>query len=124
LLGKKYYSSDTYERLSIGSLCKDRMRFVARFIFRCFGAILVLFSAFGVAFAVHALIDPAGAKLSDDGDPFGMPAPVVEVLLQLQVLVTLLCVGFWICCGKAKKTRKSKAPKAKATSSFPHPPAS
>lgn len=90
---------------------------------RMLWAIVSLISALGIAFAVLALIDPAGSKLSDDGDPFGMPASAVEVWLQLLFYVTLLFTGLWMCCRKAKKMSKTTLPKVKETASYPHPPA-
>ena len=64
-------------------------------------AVVVLFGFICVLLSIAAFIDPAGAKMSDDADPFGPPPTVMEIGIGLLfsfgiVLVgALLPVGFY-----------------------------
>jgi hypothetical protein len=48
-----------------------------------FGAPLFVVGFGGMIFAIHGLIDPAGAQLSDDSNPFGVPASLSHSLVVL-----------------------------------------
>ena len=57
----------------------------------CFGVILLALGLVGNIVAILGVIDPAGAKLSDDADPFGSPPTLLNSIL---VCFTYLGIGF------------------------------
>lgn len=56
-----------------------------------FGVILLALGLGGSIVAILGIIDPAGAKLSDDADPFGAPLTLVNAIL---VCLTYMGLGF------------------------------
>lgn len=56
-----------------------------------FGVILLTLGIGGSVFAILGIIDPAGAKLSDDADPFGAPPALLNSIL---VCLTYMGIGF------------------------------
>jgi hypothetical protein len=68
-----------------------------------FGVFLSAFAGLGCLSALHALIDPKEAQLSNDADPFGTPPPTSESLLHLLVWLTLFSVGLWLVFKKNSK---------------------
>jgi hypothetical protein len=56
-----------------------------------FGVILLALGLGGSVVAILGMIDPAGAKLSDDADPFGAPPTLLNSIL---VCLTYLGIGF------------------------------
>ena len=59
------------------------------------GIVLLFLSSFGVVFGIVAMIDPVGAKMSDDGDPFGIPPTFVESLSLTLFYMGVFFVGIW-----------------------------
>lgn len=55
-----------------------------------FGLVLLTLGMGGSVVAILGIIDPAGAKLSDDGDPFGAPSTLLNSIL---VCLTYLSIG-------------------------------
>jgi hypothetical protein len=47
----------------------------------CLGVILLALGLVGSIVAILGIIDPAGAKLSDDADPFGAPPIFLNAIL-------------------------------------------
>jgi hypothetical protein len=56
-----------------------------------FGLILLALGLGGSIVAVLGIMDPAGAKLSDDADPFGNPLTLFNAIL---VCLTYMGLGF------------------------------
>ena len=61
-----------------------------------FGAALLLFGLVGSIIAAHAMIDPGGAKMADDSDPFGLPATLTASLTVLGVHVAVATAGIFL----------------------------
>ena len=60
------------------------------------GGALTVLGMFGSAAAVFGILDPVGAKMADDGDPFGLPPTVGESLTLLGAYLALAAVGGFI----------------------------
>jgi hypothetical protein len=54
---------------------------------------LLLFGLLGSVIAAHAIIDPVGAKMADDSDPFGPPATLTASLTLLGVFMVVAAAG-------------------------------
>jgi len=50
----------------------------------------------GAGLGVLAIIDPAGSKLADDGDPFGPPPSRFGSAVIVLIFALIAAVGFWI----------------------------
>ena len=61
-----------------------------------FGAALLLFGLVGSIIAAHAMIDPVGAKMAHDSDPFGSPATLTASLAVLGVYVAVATAGVFL----------------------------
>lgn len=63
---------------------------------RIVGVLLLAFG--GVSAVVHALglIDPAGAQLADDGDPFGRRPPWQYGAVGLILSLAVAGIGVWL----------------------------
>lgn len=67
------------------------------------GGIMLLFlSSFGVMVGIVAMIDPVGTKMSDDGDPFGVPPSFVESLSLTLFYAGNFFVGVWLILGTSQ----------------------
>jgi len=60
------------------------------------GALLLVFGLLGVIVAIFALVDPAGAKLADDGNPFGPPPSRVQSVQQMVAFAVTALAGAWL----------------------------
>jgi len=66
-----------------------------------FALLAILFGLMGMLIYLLAIVDPAGAKLADDADPFGPPPPMRDSLFGLVVSAgvfwggVLLPVGYY-----------------------------
>ena len=60
------------------------------------GGLISGFAFLGCFFSALALIDPRGAQLTNDADPFGIPPTACELWLELALWLALLCVGLWL----------------------------
>ena len=72
-----------------------------------FGVPLFVIGLGGVVFAVIGIIDPVGAKLSDDADPFGVPRSLFHSLLVLAVYVGVCAAGAFLLWSSFRKRRLS-----------------
>ena len=57
------------------------------------GLALAGLSLLGSVLSVHAIVDPAGAQMANDNDPFGMPRSFSQSLTTLAVCVALGLLG-------------------------------
>lgn len=48
------------------------------------------------------MMDPIGAQLSNDADPFGTPPSTDEVVLKIAIGVVIFAIGFWLTRSKRK----------------------
>jgi hypothetical protein len=70
-----------------------------------FGSPLLVVGLGGVIFVIHGLIDPAGAQLSDDSNPFGAPPSLSHFLFVLATYVGICATGaiiLWSCFRKRR----------------------
>jgi hypothetical protein len=72
-----------------------------------FGVPLFAIGLGGMIFAVHGIIDPAGAKLSDDSNPFGVFPSLFHSLLVLAVYLSVCAAGTFLLWGSFRKRRPS-----------------
>lgn len=70
-----------------------------------FGVPLFVIGLGGMIFAVHGIIDPAGAKLSDDANPFGAPPSLFDSLLVLAAYLGVCAAGAFLLWGSFRKRR-------------------
>jgi len=57
---------------------------------------LSLPGGFGAMISVLALVDPIGAQMADDADPFATPPGSDGLWLRLAVSLALLGLGLWL----------------------------
>lgn len=62
--------------------------------------ILILVVALVAAVVYLSVMDPVGAKLADDADPFGDPGPRYIPVVGLVVSLSLAAVGAWLASGR------------------------
>ena len=67
------------------------------------GIVLSVVGFLGVIVAALGLIDPAGTKLADDGDPFGSPDPWYVGALIFGAFAACAVVGLWLLFGFGKR---------------------
>ena len=67
------------------------------------GSVLALFGLFGSIAWLYTLMDPAGAQLANDADPFGTPPAIFEIILWLTGWVAVLVIGCWLLLLRRKK---------------------
>lgn len=75
---------------------------------RIIKAIGCLLAALGwgiVIFGLLAIIDPQGAQLANDADPFGTPPSMPSLLIQVGTGAVLLALGLWLVLRKAQVQR-------------------
>ena len=65
----------------------------------CIGCVFILSGFIGVGVGIIGIIDPVGTKMSDDGDPFGVPPPFSEALVMTCVFALVFIVGIWLVSG-------------------------
>jgi hypothetical protein len=70
-----------------------------------FGAPLFVVGLGGVIFVIHGLIDPVGAQLSDDSNPFGGPPSLSHSLVMLAMYVGICAAGAFILWSCFRKRR-------------------
>jgi len=46
-----------------------------------------------LSIGILSMLDPLGAKLADDSDPFGKPSGLKEITIYFTIVVGLLFVG-------------------------------
>jgi hypothetical protein len=71
------------------------------------GIALGLFGFLGVAFGILAMIDPVGAKGSDDGDPFGTPPTFFFSLLLTIAYLAITSAGIFLIAYKGKNSNSN-----------------
>jgi hypothetical protein len=72
-----------------------------------FGLALFVLGLGGTIFVIHGLIDPAGAQLSDDSNPFGTPPSLSHSLIVLGMYIGTCATGALILWGSFRKRRAS-----------------
>jgi hypothetical protein len=72
-----------------------------------FGMPMVVLGLGGMIVTIHGLLDPSGAQLSDDSNPFGTPPSLSHSLLILAMYVALCAAGAVILWGCFRKRRAS-----------------
>ncbi|MEL1264204.1 hypothetical protein [Pseudoxanthomonas putridarboris] len=58
-----------------------------------------LISALGlgiVIFGLLGLLDPLGAQITNDSDPFGVPPSATQLLLHVALGIAVLVAGIWL----------------------------
>jgi len=58
-----------------------------------------LLSALGlgiVIFSLLGLLDPQGAQMANDSDPFGVPPSTTQLLLHVAFGIAMLAAGTWL----------------------------
>jgi len=66
-------------------------------ILRSIGGSLLLFSgSIGVLISILTILDPAGTKMADDGDPFGAPPSFWELGTALIVWLVVMILGLFL----------------------------
>jgi hypothetical protein len=63
---------------------------------RLLGISLLAFAALLALVELLALLDPAGAQLADDSNPFGPPPSTSSILLWLLLSLVLAALGLWL----------------------------
>jgi len=53
--------------------------------------VVLIASVLVLVFSIIAFIDPADAKLSDNGDPFGTPPSRVSI--GIEIAASIICIG-------------------------------
>ncbi|MGO1068591.1 hypothetical protein [Lysobacter sp. CA199] len=75
------------------------------------GVLICLVALMVAAFAMLALLDPAGAQLANDADPFGTPPSTAALLGRLAVSLAVMAGGIWLLLrprgGRARRDRRS-----------------
>lgn len=64
-----------------------------KLLFRIVGWLCIAFGAGSAIFAVYAFIDPAGAQLADDGNPFGTPPSRSQIAFQFVFSLMVAAIG-------------------------------
>jgi hypothetical protein len=72
-----------------------------------FGVPLFVVGLGGMIFAIHGLVDPAGAQLSDDSNPFGVPPSLFHSLIVLAIYLGICATGALLLWGSFRKRRSS-----------------
>ena len=72
----------------------------------CFGSIFILSGLLGVIIGIFGIIDPVGAKMADDADPFGVPDTFSESLNITCFYGLIFLFGMWLVL-RSKLVRKS-----------------
>ena len=65
---------------------------------RMIGILLLVIGAIAVAVYVFGIVDPAGAQLADDSDPFGAPPPRKYGVIGLAASLAVVGAGVWLAC--------------------------
>ncbi|MEJ7846477.1 MAG: hypothetical protein WKF92_00080 [Pyrinomonadaceae bacterium] len=69
------------------------------------GSIFILFGFFGTAVGILGILDPAGMKAADDGDPFGVPPSIFESSVFTAIFVLILIFGVWVVAAKQQESK-------------------
>jgi hypothetical protein len=66
-------------------------------VLKCiFGGFMLLLGLAGCAVSLLAIMDPVGAKMADDGDPFGAPPSLVSSFFVLVMFVSISALGAYL----------------------------
>ena|GEM_PF-3108792 len=68
-------------------------RELAMRIQRLIGMGMILTGFLMLSIGILSMLDPLGAKLADDSDPFGKPSGLKEITIYFTIVVGLLFVG-------------------------------
>lgn len=85
---------------------------------RPLGMVLSFLGALGATMSILTLIDPVGAQMANDADPFAIPPGPAESCLQLAVSLALLGLGLWLFL----RRRSPKAAASATSTSFEKTP--
>lgn len=69
---------------------------------RVIGWLCIAFGAISAIFAVYAFIDPAGAQMSNDADPFGAAPSRSQIAFQFVFSLVVAALGAFM----AKRKRR------------------
>lgn len=75
--------------------CSSRY-FIIKALKGIFGATFLAFGLLGCAVSLLAIIDPVGAKMADDSDPFGMPPSIFSSLVLLVFFIAVSGLGAYL----------------------------
>ena len=70
------------------------------------GFACILLGVAGAGFCLLTILDPIGSKMSDDGDPFGVPPSRVESALMYLGYLVILALGIWLLSGQFSENRE------------------
>ncbi len=74
------------------------------------GLTLATIGLLGTLVAAFSMLDPTGAQLANDADPFGAPPSLVEQLLSLGLCVALTVGGAFLVLRVGRKRARQKEP--------------
>ena len=67
------------------------------------GALLILFGLLGASAAAIEIADPVGAKMTDDSQPFGRPAPLTQSVTLLGAYGAVAVAGICLLPGRRQR---------------------
>ena len=72
---------------------------------RILGLVIALGSAVFIILSIVALLDPVGAKMADDSDPFGPPIPWYVPATWLVAGIAIGAFGLWLATSGIRKAK-------------------
>ena len=69
------------------------------------GFIIALFGILATGISIIGMIDPVGAKMSDDNDPFGTPHTLGESVAITLFYLLITAFGVWLMSHKSKRVK-------------------
>lgn len=60
------------------------------------GVVLITVSLLGIFFGILSIIDPVGAKMSDDNAPFGPPPTIWDSVIMVFVYIIVGIIGSFL----------------------------
>ena len=84
-------------------MVKPLLRFMSGFV----GLALVGLAFLGSGLSLIAIVDPAGTKMADDNDPFGVPPSLSQSMTTFVVCVAVGILGallIWLACRRRHAT--------------------
>ena len=67
------------------------------------GIVITVFGLLGTAVGILAILDPVGAKMSDDADPLGTPPSFSESAAVTFLFLLIAGAGIWLMTYKSKR---------------------
>jgi hypothetical protein len=75
----------------------------AKIVGAVLGLVLLVVGFLGVAVSVFAILDPAGAKMADDANPFGAPPSLLSSVLIFVFYLAVCVLGFFLTWRSVRK---------------------